>query len=147
MRLAVSDYRDFLSRQINNNGWIRCLIWGLIKTALEGVVFFLQVDHLLMRISLGLIWVGIVAGGMILLLASLRMTRLVKLSKRLKFFFFLEIAGLAALIAQLPLLAWGLFFADGLVTIASTFLISISGYRVGMELKRADPDNFSNYER
>lgn len=120
------------------------MIWGLTKSALEGVVFFLRVDHLLMRISLGLIWVGIVAGGVILLLASLRITRFMKLSTPIKFFYLLEIAGLAAIVAQLPLLACGLFFADGLVTIASTFLISISGYRVGVELKKADPALFSN---
>lgn len=135
MDSLLARYRLLLSKQVTRLGWVRCLIWGAVKTLIEGVAFFFEVTNVWMRASLGLIWVGIVAPAVILFIATQRSVKLLGFPKDLRFFFVLQIIALILLAIQLPLLALGIFFTDGFVTILSTLLFVISGYAVSTRLR------------
>ncbi|MEA3312263.1 MAG: hypothetical protein U9Q76_08610 [candidate division WOR-3 bacterium] len=138
MNSLIARYRILVSRQLARRGWIRCLIWGLVKAILEGAAFFFGITNVWMRVSIGLIWLGIVAAAVILFITTKRSLELLGLEKRLRFFFLLQIVALILLGIQLPLLALAVFFFDGLVTIVSTFLFVISGYAVSARLRDRD---------
>lgn len=135
MNSLIARYRILVSRQLTHRGWIRCFIWGAVKAILEEVAFFFGITNVWMRVSIGLIWVGIVAAAVILFIATKRSLGLLGFEKRLRFFFLLQIIALILLGIQLPLLSLAVFFFDGLVTIVSTFLFVISGYAVSTRLR------------
>ncbi|MBN2378295.1 hypothetical protein JXM67_00625 [candidate division WOR-3 bacterium] len=144
MKAPSSLYNSGLSRQISALGWIRCFIWGAVKSALEGILFFLQIDQWLIRLSMGLIWVGIFAAALTLFLATYRSFRLYKTFTSFRLYLALEIIAGGLLFAQIPLLALGLYFVDGLVTVVSALLFTISGYGVAVTYRKA-MDSQSTY--
>lgn len=135
MEEIFARYRHLLSRQIGTRGWVRCLIWGLVKAGMEVTVYFLGLRTLWMRLSLGLIWLGIAAPAVSLFIATNRTMGLLGFGPKLRFLFVLQMAGLFLLGLQLPLLGAGMFFKDGLVTLATTVLFAVSGYMVGSRLR------------
>lgn len=138
MKFLFDRYQVLLSRRLARGGWIRCLIWGLVKAILEGVAFFYGITNVWMRASIGLIWVGIVAAAIILFITTKRSLELLDKEKHLRVFLLLQIIALILLAIQLPLLVFAAFFSDGLVTIGSTFLFVISGYAVSARLQHKD---------
>jgi len=132
-------YRLKLLSRDNRRGWMRCLVWGALKASLEGVGFLVRKTDLWMRVSLGLVWVGIASGVLVLFLTTRRLLRMPNFSRRLWGLSVLEIVGATLLVAELPLLGFGLFRLDGLVTLASTFMFLIVGYRISVELRNLPP--------
>jgi hypothetical protein len=135
MDSLLARYRLLLSKQVTRSGWVRCLIWGMVKTVIEGVAFFFEITNIWMRASLGLIWVGIAAPAVTLFIATQRSVKVLGFPGNLRVFFVLQIIALILLLIQLPLLALGIFFTDGFITILSTFLFVISGYAVSAKLR------------
>lgn len=133
--MRIGEYKIYLLKQVKRNGWIRCLVWGTVKTILASVIYFFTIDYLWMRISMGLIWVGIASAAAIVVFVTVRTMKIWGPSRPLKIYLGLEIFAGALLIAQLPLLGFGLFFYDGLLTIVSTVIFTLTGYGVSLEIR------------
>ncbi|MBD3286857.1 hypothetical protein GF338_11040 [candidate division WOR-3 bacterium] len=137
MRIQIAAYRKVLEKQISSYGWIRCVIWSAVKSILEGVSYYLELDHLLIRIGLGLIWLGIAAAALTMFLATLRCIKLFKPGKRFRIWLVVQIIADLVLVSQPVLLIFGLFWIDGLLTAASAILLAISGYMIILNLRNA----------
>lgn len=138
MESQIDTYRKMYLVRARRGAWLKCLIWGGVKVVLEGVAFFLKATNIWMRISLGLIWLGIALAAFSLLYITLRMDKLLPSPSGLRIYFILQIIGLVLLTAQLPLLGFGLFFPDGIVTIVSVTLFTFAGFGVNQVFRKAD---------
>jgi hypothetical protein len=129
-------YQDTLLRQITRLGWVRCIIWGSVKSLLEGMVHFFRIDSIILRTSMGLLWIGIFAPGLILFLATYRSAKLLKFSSPIVLFVVMEIIFLVTLAGQIPLFALGLYLPDGILTVFSIVLAMFAGYGAASDLRR-----------
>ncbi len=132
----ILGYQDTLLRQITRLGWVRCIIWGAVKSLLEGFVHFLRIDSIIIRISMGLLWVGILAPGLILFFATYRSAKLVEFSSPIIAFIVVEIIFMITLAGQVPLFALGIFLPDGILTVLSIVLVTFAGNSVAADLRR-----------
>ncbi|NLI99157.1 hypothetical protein GX441_10925 [bacterium] len=136
MRSESALYHEMLFREITKAGWFRCLIWGSVKAVLEGFLHFLNVANVLVRVSIGLVWIGIIAPALVLFIATFRSAKILGFEQPYKFFIAMEIVFLVSLVAQLPLIFLGLFFHDGFVTIFSLIIVSLAGYNIKRDLEQ-----------
>lgn len=139
MRMLDTDillYQDTLLRQITRLGWVRCIIWGSVKSFLEGIIHFFRVDSILIRVSIGLLWVGILAPALVLFFATYKSAKLVKFSSPIVLFIVIDIIFLVTLAGQIPLLSLGFFLPDGILTVFSIILVTFAGYGAASDLKR-----------
>jgi|GEM_PF-2600132 len=137
MKLPVAAYRKVLAKQISSFGWIRCFIWSAVKSILEGVSYYFELDHLLIRIGLGFIWIGISAAALTMFLATLRLKKVFKTEKRLRIWLIVQITSGILLMTQPLFLIFGLFWLDGLLTVVSALGFTVSGYKTAMILEYA----------
>ncbi len=137
MDSRIDTYRKIYLSRARRGAWIRCLVWGGVKVVLEGVAYFVKATNIWMRVSLGLIWVGILLAAVSLLYITIRTAKTLP-SPSLRTYTVLQILGLVLLAVQVPLLGFGLFFYDGVITIVSTTLFIFAGLGVNQVLQKTE---------